>query len=77
MEEIRHKPLGVVSGTSHSKLQPRNGTFPLRLCQVLGREKCCRLVVISYNNKLKIGASGAFFCLVAKWCPTLWQPHGL
>ena len=61
VEEIRrHKPLAVVSGTSHSKLQPRNGTSPkAQVAQgiELGREKCCHLVAISYN-KLKIGASG-------------------
>ena len=52
---VRHKPLGVCSGTFHSKSQPKKSTFPQALTAGGTRvvmKKCCRLVDISCNNSL-------------------------
>ena len=55
---MRHKPLGVCSGTFHSKSQPQKSTFPQALTAGGTRVvmKCCRLVDISCNNNLPTSA---------------------
>ena len=55
---VRHKPLGVCSGTFHSKSQPPKSTFPQALTAGGTRVvmKCCRLVDISCNNNLPTSA---------------------